>query len=145
MNAKEKRKLLADITTNMEEIDLSVDHITDFLKRIVGDNVTSDIGEIVFAWNPKQDTKIASMLPLVRATGPPPEDPEDDMPPVEVVGMQMSFYDPAQPEEIYVSSISLDNTMIIRVLEKIKTDLLLRQKELDKELTDLMKQKKGAQ
>ena len=138
MEAKEKRKKLANLTKNMEEIDLSVDHINTFLKMIVADGVKSNIAEIIFAWNPKQDTKIAAMLPLIRPIGPPPQSPDEEVE-VEVLGAQLSFTAPAQPEEIYISSISLDNTMLIRALGKIKTDLLLRQKELNGELTNLMK------
>ena len=67
-----------------------------------------------------------------------PSDPEEEVP-VEVMGAQLSFTTPAKPEEIYISSISLDNTMLIRVLGKIKTDLRLRQKELESEFTELAK------
>ena len=138
MEVKEKRKKLAEVSKNIEEIDTTRDYITTFLKMLVGDNVTSNVSEIVFAWNPAQDTKIAAMLPLIRPTGPMPSDPEEEVP-VEVMGAQLSFTTPAKPEEIYISSISLDNTMLIRVLGKIKTDLRLRQKELESEFTELAK------
>ena len=138
METKEKRKRLAGVSKNIEEIDVTRDYITTFLKMLVDDNVISSVSEIVFAWNPVQDTKIGMMLPLVRPTGPMPQSPDEEVP-VEVMGAQLSFITPAKPEEIYISSISLDNTMLIRVLEKIKIDLRLRQKELESEFSELAK------
>lgn len=137
MEAKEKRKLVADIAVEQEAIDSGIDMINELLTRIVDDNVTSDTAQMLFIFNPQENVWIANSAPLV--LGQPPALEGEESPPLQMIGMNMQFADHMLFDETLSTSFPLSHKMLIRMLTLLKTDMGREQKQLDRKMAKLMK------
>lgn len=141
MEVKEKRRQMADLTKQLETIDRTTDSIDEFLEEIVGDEAKKTVSQIIFVWDREEDVMLSSFLPLVRPLGPPDKEGKQE---VDVMGMQIAFSYPLDPDTVHTSSVTVDHIMLIRALEHLKKDLIHRQVLLDKQLTKIVNIKKGA-
>lgn len=139
---KEHRKKMADLTSDIQDIDQTVEQLNSLLAMAVADDVSSEVGQLMFIFNPHENIYIAGASPLVLA--PNNLQLNELQEPQQIIGMHLQFTDPVLKNTTYSSSISMENSMLIRALSHLKNDLLNEQKNLDEKLDDLIKQKKAA-
>ena len=122
MEVKELRRRMATLTMDINDIDDTVEQLNDLLERMVADNVTSEVGQIMVLFNPQENIYVQSAAPLVLAQQAPP--PGEETEPLQMMGMNISLADPVLYEETRSSAITLDNGMLIRLLSFMKKDLI---------------------
>lgn len=142
MEKKEHRKKMADLTADIGDIDDTVDQINVILGEMVADDVQSDIGQMMFLFNPVENVYIAGAAPLVIQQAKAPEG--EEQPPLQMVGMNIQFVDNLLMKETISSSFTMHHGMLIRALTALKKDLGKEQKKLDLKLDELITQKKAS-
>lgn len=141
MDIKERRKQMTDLAMQIEDKDLIVEDIDRLLTVLVGDNVTSDFGQMVYLLNPQENIMISNSQMAVFPQAVPLEGEEPE--PLLTGGIGLQFQDPMLLDDTHGSSITVTNRMMIRSMEALKKEMLREQAKLEKQLTKLVETKKG--
>ena len=136
---------MAELTAAMNHIDNSIEALEEIMRRMCGDNVESDLAQIMVLASETEDVGISRSVALVPTTPRmmmPDEEEEDSS---RAFGMQTTFVNPLDMEHVHNIFVTVTNTVLIKTMSQLKGNLLAEQDALNQKLQELIETKKGGQ
>jgi len=137
MNEREKTKEIALLANDVESLTQTSELLEQVLGRMVGDDVDSETGELMFFWNRATSVYIQNYGMMAPPQQHPPGmevEPEENP---SVQGLSLLFSVPLKANDMSVGVVSMGNALMIRTLERLKKDLAAEKKKLQKQLSKL--------
>jgi len=137
---------MAELTAAMNHIDNSIEALEEIMRGMCGDNVESELAQIMVLASEKEDVGISRSVALVPTTPRmmmPDEEEDDDS--SRAFGMQTTFVNPLDMEHAHNIFVTVTNTVLIKTMSQLKGNLLAEQDALNQKLQELIETKKGGQ
>ena len=135
MDAKEKRREVADLAHDVDTIEQTIEIMNGIMGHMASDGVDSEYGEILFMWNKKSSLYIHNYQPIM--IPPQPEDPPEN---AQTVGVNLVFSTPLKYDHMHSGMMGVSNRLMLRAMERLKVDLLAEQKKFEKKLNKLVQE-----
>lgn len=134
MNATERRREVADLASDIDIIENTMVLLDSIMENMVGDDVDSEYGEIMFLWNKKSSVYVKDSYPIMM---PQQEDEPDEN--AQIVGVNLIFQTPLKYNHMHSGIAGISNKLMLRAMSRLKTDLRKEQGLFEKKLSSLVK------
>ena len=135
MDKKEKRREVADLANDVEIIEQTIKFMNNIMEQMVGDDVDSEYGEILFLWNKESSLYVQNYHPIMIPLGP--EEPEEN---AKTVGLNLVFSTPLKYDKMHSGVVGVSNKLILRSMTRLKADLLKEQATFEEKLNKLVQE-----